>query len=846
MKKPLSKALAGLIAIPTLALLVSTAFCRVADAADAWQTLPQYRFGQSREPLAAIEEEIRKSGPAERGTIERRLLELLEAPATTQDSRRFICRWLGTVGTERSVAPLAALLTDPNLAHPARIALESLAHPSASQALVDALARTEGDLRLGVISSIGAKRADRAVPELAKLTQDPNPILARAALAALSQIGTEAASQALASAPVSPALARDLARARIGAASRLAAEGNRSQAATVFQELMAQPGQPPAIRVAAFQGLAGSLPPGDAARLLVRSLEGDDPLMRSAAGKAFASAGEARSTVVSRLPTLQPQGQLLLLGILADTPEVAARLPLLEVARSAIDPAIKAAAIECLAVHGQADDVPLVAQWAAGGEAQVKTAARKTLQRMSGPGVNDALIRLTEAADSGQRKAVLEALPSRRIESALPTLSRLVRGSDSGVAVEAAKTIGLMGGTAQIADLAQVMTATPNADLRRAAQDAIRSLCTRIEDKAASSAAIQAQLDRATTPEARAAMLPLTAFTGGPAGLAQVLEGMEDKNAEVREVAFRTLVAWPEVQAAPHLVRFATTNTGLSQIIVALRDGCLRLAEMDETPIAERASILRSVTQVARRPDEKRRAVSLMGQVPSLELLEYVTGFAADRGLRPEATAAAVQLARSLAAVYPRECMAALEEVAKHADTPELRQAVEGGVKAVRNAGQSPEGYIVGWMVSGPYTKAGTDGAGLFDVAFPPEQASAKADWRPLGAAPNGIVDLGKPMPGNDRVAYLRATVASEQDQKALLELGSDDGVKVWVNGEIAHANNAVRPCSPGQDKATVSLKRGDNVLLLKVTQGGGEWAAVARLRGTDGKPLSNVTVGGR
>lgn len=829
-----------------MVLLLGAAACRNGIAAEPWQALPQYQFGQSREPLAAIEEQIRKSSPAEREAIERRLLDLLGTPTTTQDSRRFICRWLGRVGTEKSVAPLAALLSNPDLAHPARIGLEALPCPSAAQALTDALGQVQGKQLLGVIASVGTRRVAGAVPALAKLLNQTDSAVIAAAMAALGEIGTEAASQALSSATVNPALARNHARARIAVATRLMDAGKKPEAATVFRDLMRRPDQPAAIRVATFQGLAASLPREEAVQILANAFEGDDALMRSAAVKAFANAGEARVGIAARLPSMQPRGQLLLLGILKDAPDLAVRTPLVQLVGTASDPAVKAAALECLAVHGEADDVPLVAKWAASGEEPMRAAARQTLQRMSRTDVDAAMIRLIETAESGQRRAILEALPGRRMESALPALQRQLRGADPQVASEAAKAIGLMGNNAQVRDLAQAMTATPNADLRRAAQEAVRVLCTRAEDKTACAEAVRGEVDRATTPEARAVLLPLAVYVGGTAGLTQVLKGMEDANAEVRAVSFRTLVAWPEARAATPLLRFAETNAEPSAAAVALRDGCLRLADLDDVPSAERAEILRNTVRIARRPEERQRAVVLMGQVAAPELLDDLARLVKDPGLRAQATSATVQLAGMLGAVYPRQCLAALDEVRKLADTPELRKAVETGVKAVRNAGQSPEGYIVGWLISGPYTESGKDGSALFDVSFAPEKTGAAIQWRPCGAPANGVVDLAKSIGGgNDRVAYLRASVACEADQQASLELGSDDGIKAWLNGAIVHANNAVRPCSPGQDKVSVLLKKGENALLLKVTQGGGDWAVVARLRGADGKPLANVLVGG-
>ncbi|MGE5294901.1 MAG: DUF1080 domain-containing protein, partial [Solirubrobacterales bacterium] len=91
-----------------------------------------------------------------------------------------------------------------------------------------------------------------------------------------------------------------------------------------------------------------------------------------------------------------------------------------------------------------------------------------------------------------------------------------------------------------------------------------------------------------------------------------------------------------------------------------------------------------------------------------------------------------------------------------------------------------------------------------------------------------------------DAVAYLRAKIWSAQARKATLQLGTDDGVKVWLNGKPIHANNAARGVVVDQDKVEVSLQQGINELLLKVTNGGGDWGAIVRFAG-EGGPLPNL-----
>ncbi|MEN6577855.1 MAG: DUF1080 domain-containing protein [Phycisphaerales bacterium] len=113
--------------------------------------------------------------------------------------------------------------------------------------------------------------------------------------------------------------------------------------------------------------------------------------------------------------------------------------------------------------------------------------------------------------------------------------------------------------------------------------------------------------------------------------------------------------------------------------------------------------------------------------------------------------------------------------------------------------------------------------------------------WVSFGAR-KGAINIIEAI-GNvqDAAAYLKASVWSAQAQKATLQLGTDDGVKVWLNGRMVHANNASRGVTPDEDKVPVTLQQGVNELLLKVTNGSGDWGAIARFAGEGGKPLENI-----
>ena len=109
-------------------------------------------------------------------------------------------------------------------------------------------------------------------------------------------------------------------------------------------------------------------------------------------------------------------------------------------------------------------------------------------------------------------------------------------------------------------------------------------------------------------------------------------------------------------------------------------------------------------------------------------------------------------------------------------------------------------------------------------MVFPPETPKAEGvKWQglPLGADQKRpwIMDLLKAFGGQQRVAYAQTWVHCDKEQPARLELGTDDGVKVWFNNSVVYTNNTFRGLTPGADKVDVTLKAGWNPPRLKVTQ---------------------------
>jgi HEAT repeat protein len=104
----------------------------------------------------------------------------------------------------------------------------------------------------------------------------------------------------------------------------------------------------------------------------------------------------------------------------------------------------------------------------------------------------------------------------------------------------------------------------------------------------------------------------------------------------------------------------------------------------------------------------------------------------------------------------------------------------------------------------------------------------------------NGLLDLLTVYPATTQAtAYGYAVIKVTRKVEATIRVGSDDGIKVWVNEEAVLERNVDRGAAPDQDQAPIQLNEGENRILIQVTQGGGGWNACVRLTERDGTVLA-------
>ena len=91
----------------------------------------------------------------------------------------------------------------------------------------------------------------------------------------------------------------------------------------------------------------------------------------------------------------------------------------------------------------------------------------------------------------------------------------------------------------------------------------------------------------------------------------------------------------------------------------------------------------------------------------------------------------------------------------------------------------------------------------------------------------------------DNHTSYALVALESASPQRGVtMRVGSDDSIKVWLNGEVVHRKAVDRSSAGFQDEFQVDLLAGDNLLMVKVSELWGDWKMFV---GIDG----GVKVGG-
>ncbi len=813
------------------AMLLTVGSAAALTPGEAVTQLKTYHFGQMDDVLAAIVDVRRQaaSDPNLQAELADALGDVLASNAA-YDAKQFACRQLALIGTEKQIPILAKMLVDEEMSQMARYALVHIPGEAVDQALLAALDKTEGRNQLGVINTLGRRRCVAAVEPLTELVRYEPAEVATEAARALGRIGTAEAAEVLSRALASRSEAdRDaVADAYLICAARLRAAGDDNRAAFIYRSIL-DSDLPGHLRGAALKAFAAWMP---ADVDVVTAFRSDEVRLEAAAAQVLRESVDTRpvTAVASALTEFPPRAQVLAIYALADRGDRTALQAVMKASRSD-NPDVRVAALRALGSLGNAAPIPILLKAAIEGTPAEQAAARRSLTDLRSYSVDTDLIARVYRSSAPEKVEAIRALTRRDVTKATSVFLEVTDSEDRQVRMAAIDGLQKLASTDDVPALVALAAGSDAQDSVRIGKMlvAVAHRCG-VESQAAKGVVQRLSPDMAST--VRVVLLRVLGELGDQSGLPTLRAALGDDDGSVARAAILALSDWPNQTPMSDLLNIARTADDKTHRVLALR-GYIELGKRSDTLTSdERLQCYRTAAELASSPAEKRRVLAALPDVKTADALQLAALFLDEEPVRQEAALAAVTIAEDVYPGHGSEVTPVLQRVV----AADVRQDIKDQAQETLKEIETVRSYLLDWQVAGPYMEDGKNCTELFDIPFAPEEADADVLWRPMPVTMSGeqvgYLDLLKELNGGEqRVAYLRTQFEVPEAKTTTLEIFSDDGVKVWLNGQIVHANNTMRPIMPDPDRVRITLAQGVNRLMLKVTQNNLPWGAIVRVK---------------
>ena len=827
------------IMILALATLVLSLSAHAVPGAD-FTALAKYQFGSDRTALSNIQKAVDTAiGNKDKDALAKLEMQLCAAiqGECTVEGKRFACRMLHEFGGEACVYALVGLFKSPDTFQAALTALETNRSAAATNALTAAVKEAkEGPVQLAAIASLGRQAGEKAVPTLKGLLAGADDAVTAQAANSLAISGGKPGCTAVAEA--TKAAPAD--KKAIYAAPCLQCameEGNAEWLAMLHGAEF-----PANVRVAALGGLVKA-DPAKAPVFIMEALNDPDPgIARVALGLARKTQGSEITAALSKeVQTAAPGQQAALLNVLAARGDKSA----VDAAKGLAgneDNAVAVAALRALGKLGDEAVASFLVEKATSGKGDVKTTAQDALAVLRGEKVDGVLVDLAKkGGEAALRAQALNSLADRRAIPCRDAVLALASDKDATVAAEAVKSLRILAQAENVPALIALLCAAGDGPQQDNISRAIVAVCERNTDADKRADQVLAALDKAGKPEQQAALVGVLAGIGNKAGLDALRARVDKAVPAVRAAIISAYASWPTAIPADDLLAILKNPRDDKERASVFASYVSLLRKDDLEPADKLCARYAEAAQLAKDKSEKRFVLSGVANIAAPEALTLVDELGKDGDLAAESQQAQLRIAKAICGADPQGIRERLEKLL-------LANPNENTIKTVHEVfGMIDrfEDYISAWEYAGPYFEEGKSAAQIFDVEFPPEKGDANVGWRvfPFGTddSRGWVILLDKVLGGEERVVYLRTRILAQEDRDVILELGTNDGCKLWFNGQKVHAVNEGRPLQPGQDKLPVKLKKGWNTVMLAVYQQGGAWSACARITQPDGTPAQGL-----
>lgn len=618
---------------------------------DILQQLRTYKQGRNDEIILKFNDYIRqhRKSPESRAVCEEELLFFLDSDATLA-AKMEACRHLRIIGSEKSVPVLEKKLLKKETTDMARYALEKIPAISAEKALLNALSKTRGDIRLGIISSLGQRKVADAVFSLGRLIHGSDTEAALAAVIALGWIATPEAVEILAE-TLSKSIGNikaQTASSLLKCAEKFQLQEQQKKAVEIYDALLSVD-IPASLRRAAGRGRISTA--GAKAGLMILDIlkSGDKEIYTPAIGMISDDLDDSSLKAVCHiLPELPLENQAQLLTVLArfQRPEVR---EVIEEAVKSQEERVRIAALAALGGLGNASMVNYFALYAAESTGVEQSTARNALWNLKGEGVDEAILAgLEKNKDAQLRNELIRCIKERRIKEGQPVLFTIIRDGEPENRIQAIKALKVLAVPADLSRLIDIMLELQGEREQNEMTVTIAAVAGKIEEPHKRGAALVAIIPEVIDVNIRAALYRTLGKIGDDSTLPVLRWALGGNSSDIQDAVIRALAGWPTLTARDDLFRIAKTSENLTHQVLALR-AYIRLIGREKFRLPEAVvSSLQAALNLARRPEEKIAVLGILPKFICLDALELAESLLIDQDVKSEAQAAIEKLKEEL------------------------------------------------------------------------------------------------------------------------------------------------------------------------------------------------------
>ena len=618
---------------------------------DILKRLARYDRGLNSEAFWNLRNYVlaHKDAPEARLACEERLLSFLDSQAGPI-AKMAVCRQLRIIGGEKSVRVLEKMLIQEETSDIARYALEKIPGEAADKALLNALGSSKGDIKLGIISSLGKRQTPAAVQALGPLILDSKKDIASAAVFSLGRVGGKEAADVLSGAlgKTKGELQTQIGSALLASAESFMALKNTNAASEIYDQLLGIQ-LPSALRRAAMSGKIAAA--GDqAGTVILAALEGKDQELHSPAIGMVKKAFDASSIapICGLLPKLSEAGQVQLLAVLAEYPKDQVLSTILQAARSPQEP-VRLAGLKALEKVGDATTVAFLTEAAAKSQRKEQEIARTSLWGLKGRDVDEEVISLLakQPADDVLNE-LLMSVGERRIFAGKEWLVKNEQASSAKARQTALRALKVIGTPSDIPGLLDLLLKAQNELEQAEIENAVVALAQKISNLLARSGAVKGKLDKEKDIKNKSMLFHVLGRIGDDSSLPLLREALTDPDAEVVDAAVRALAIWPTITAKDDVLQINQTTKNEVHEILTLQ-AFIRLIGLEKFRSPESAvRDLKLACDLADRPEEKKLVLGALPNFACPEAQEFAESLIVFEEIRPEARVAFDKIVKKL------------------------------------------------------------------------------------------------------------------------------------------------------------------------------------------------------